>query len=95
MRTDYQDTKLDSLARTEQINSSVTYLCLILDRWIDAKLSVKRIKNILSYFPNVSALKIDKRGMNTNEEEWNDFVLKTGLHIVDMTDKWKCVNSIH
>lgn len=95
IRTDYQDAKLDSVARTEEINQSVTYLCLLCDSWIGAKLSVKRIENLLSYFPNVSTLKIDKRQMNADEEEWNALVLKTGVRIVDITAEWRYINCIY
>lgn len=95
IRTDYQDAKLDILACTEEINQSVMYLCLILDRWIGAKLNVKRIENLLSYFPNVATLKIDKRHMSAEEVEWNALVLQAGLHIVNISAECRYINSIH
>jgi hypothetical protein len=88
MRTDYEDKKLDNSASTEKQYPNVTDLCLMVQRYYGPELSIKKIENLVSYFPELSILEVDKSRIKAKEEEWNDLVLNTGIDIVDMTNQY-------
>ncbi|CAF0722568.1 unnamed protein product [Adineta steineri] len=85
MRTDFGEKILDKHANDEQKNTSITNLCLLFDRWKDAKLSLKKIENFLSYFPTLTTLELNQRALQLTENQWNDLASKTGIDIVNIS----------
>lgn len=82
MRTDYNKEIFDNQVNTEQQYPNVTHLSLLMEKHSNSQLTMEKLYNLISFFPKLSKLKIEKKWTEISEEQWNNFILKTEIQLL-------------